>query len=1022
MKPLCLTIEAFGPFAGRETVDFRELGSNTLFLIHGKTGAGKTAILDALCFALFGDSTGGDRDGQAMRSHHAAPQQPTTITLDFALGSEVYRVQRSPEQERPKKRGEGFTRELQSAVLWRQSPTAPEHTVLAERWQKVTDAVEDLLGYSCEEFRQVVVLPQGRFRRLLVADSGERERILETLFRTEHYRRLERALSEKARELSGDANKAQTGRTTLLAQAGVEDADGLRVAIETLAVEFKQAVATATLCTKAAETAEKSASLARLHVSLREVLAAAQRHHDSLVAQAQRRGRDRERLAAMRRATNLEGALETRDQRDKEASNAQRELGQGTQTAKHLVEENEAVRKRLEEVEVAAGELEALRNKRTALQDLVSKAADIEPFRKALADAEVLFADAKGGLSWGERTISSLEAKREALIENVQRCNALLDTLDLRKREVRDCEEAFSVRRELEGLRAARMMALVETGAAQKAEETARTSLGDCRTQLSRLQEAWNDGRAAALAATLAQGSACPVCGSCDHPTPAQSEDAVPTDAVLKEAARAVEEAEAVFEKQAAAQQEAFALTDAQKIRIDALQERTGGGVEQENLAVLEGALATARMRLAQAGRADSDLREFSASLERIETELAEERAEREANRAKHEQATTKVAHSRAQLALLEQNFPSEFRDTAVLGAAVHAAADAVASLESGLSLARSNAVKAGELAVQAQAVARELARTAKRASELYQEQRATFVAALAGAQFESEEQFIAARAAGGELDALEAELERYAADLAGAVDRLERARQGTVDVPEVIDLARVETDSRAASEARDQGTAAAGRLEQRLHELKKVSETIEKLDRETDQLRSRYAVVGRVAEVAAGKGANTRGIPFQRFVLAALLDDVLVAASARLRIMSNHRYVLRRSEERGSRVRTTGLELVVFDAYTGQDRPVATLSGGEGFLASLALALGLSDVVQSYSGGIRLDTIFVDEGFGTLDPESLDLAMRALTDLQIGGRLVGVISHVPDLRERIGARLEVLAASDGSHTRFHCS
>jgi exonuclease SbcC len=330
--------------------------------------------------------------------------------------------------------------------------------------------------------------------------------------------------------------------------------------------------------------------------------------------------------------------------------------------------------------------------------------------------------------------------------------------------------------------------------------------------------------------------------------------------------------------------------------------------------------------------------------------------------------------------------------------------------------------VKAGELAVQAQAVARELARTAKRASELYQEQRATFVAALAGAQFESEEQFIAARAAGGELDALEAELERYAADLAGAVDRLERARQGTVDVPEVIDLARVETDSRAASEARDQGTAAAGRLEQRLHELKKVSETIEKLDRETDQLRSRYAVVGRVAEVAAGKGANTRGIPFQRFVLAALLDDVLVAASARLRIMSNHRYVLRRSEERGSRVRTTGLELVVFDAYTGQDRPVATLSGGEGFLASLALALGLSDVVQSYSGGIRLDTIFVDEGFGTLDPESLDLAMRALTDLQIGGRLVGVISHVPDLRERIGARLEVLAASDGSHTRFHCS
>jgi exonuclease SbcC len=193
----------------------------------------------------------------------------------------------------------------------------------------------------------------------------------------------------------------------------------------------------------------------------------------------------------------------------------------------------------------------------------------------------------------------------------------------------------------------------------------------------------------------------------------------------------------------------------------------------------------------------------------------------------------------------------------------------------------------------------------------------------------------------------------------------------------------------------------------------------VTKADEQLTEQGADYAVIGRVAQVAAGRDANLRGIPFQRYVMAALLDDVLGVASARLRLMSNGRYELRRSEDRGSRRSTTGLDLLVSDSYTGTERAASTLSGGESFLASLALALALGDVVQSYAGGIRLETLLIDEGFGTLDTEALDLAMKALTSLQAGGRLIGVISHVRELRDQITTRLEIRPSSKGSTAHF---
>ncbi|MFZ2088110.1 MAG: AAA family ATPase, partial [Desulfobaccales bacterium] len=231
MKPLKLTMQAFGPYAGEEVVDFRDLEQRSFFLIHGPTGSGKTSVLDGICFALYGETSGRERDGRFMRSHHSGPEEPTEVTLDFSIGNEVYRVTRSPEQERPRKKGSGATREKPRATLWRRTGLADdqqEGTVLAAQWSRVTASVETLLGFQSDQFRQVVMLPQGQFRRFLLADSREREEILEVLFQTEIYRRIQEALKQSAKEIQERLVRQEHQRKFLFDQAQAESQEELR--------------------------------------------------------------------------------------------------------------------------------------------------------------------------------------------------------------------------------------------------------------------------------------------------------------------------------------------------------------------------------------------------------------------------------------------------------------------------------------------------------------------------------------------------------------------------------------------------------------------------------------------------------------------------------------------------------------------------------------------------------------------------------------------------------------------------
>ncbi len=872
MKPLAVTMQAFGPYAGVQTLDFGDLHGAGFFLITGPTGAGKTTVLDAMSFALYGDTSGGSeseggRSGAAMRSDHAQPGTLTRVIFDFSIGSDLFRVERLPEQQRPKLRGGGTTTQLQEATMWRlrraeDDALAEDGAPLASGWTSVKAKAEDVLGFRGEQFRQVVMLPQGRFQQLIEADSNEREHILRALFDTGHYAAIELALKDEAAALRRGSQTVGTQRDEVLRQAESGSADDLRDRCARLTVDAGDAAQAA----GAAETADRAAQ--RLLAEGREAAA-----------------RLGERAAAGAHVDQLAA-------RDADI---------------------ETVRGELEAARRAAGLADVAREAEAAEADLSGARCAADSTRAAADEAAAALVVARANLE--------LEASRGAAREQAAAEVRRLEGFVVRAGGIATAREALE-------------KATTQTATLHRDVAAADLSWRVARDRLRILEAAWQESQAGLLARSLVDGLPCPVCGSTEHPAPAALTPAAPAEDDVDAARVAVEEALERRDALRASLQAASAALAA----AEALAGERAAGVPPE-LAGQE-ALDTV---LGEARLAESDLRR---ALERAESEA-------------------------------------------------HAAAIAATGREAKRTSAAASLADAELKALEASA------RLAER---------------LAEAGFADEAARKDAHRDPSVTEQLQTLVSGHAQGTLQAAERLrlaELAAQGLA-APDLglleADAQTCEATARTSREAEISLRGAAAAAERQLARL-------DELAAEAAGLEARYEIIGQLADVANRR--NDRSLSFQSYVLGAFLDDVLVAASARLRTMSKSRYALERTEERSGRRLAAGLGLLVYDAWTGVARPVNTLSGGEKFMAALSLALGLAEVVQAHAGGIRLETVFVDEGFGSLDDESLDLAISSLMSLNEGGRLVGIISHVSELRERVDARLEVSAGKSGSSARF---
>lgn len=1049
MKPLVLELKAFGPFAGCQRIDFGELGEKSFFLIHGPTGSGKTSILDGIAFALYGDSSGGERDGRQMRSHHADAATLTEVSLDFALGDARYRVRRVPEQMRPARRGGGETKQNPLAELWRldspadapaeaqaqrESATADGAAAassplgakpLAAGWSDVTRQIVALLGFESRQFRQVIMLPQGRFREFLTVGTPERERILQTLFGTEIYRRAEDALKDAARALEREAETVRARRQALLDQAEVADEAALSVRVDAQQAAVAAAQAVEQTATQAALAAEKALTDARLVAErFAEADAARVGHAELLAAQPAWALRRTELAAAQTAATLLPLAEAASDARRQHAAEAQRQQAltaalndarrQQAAAAAALAGE-EAKAPQRAQASARCGELDALAERVSALAAL----------RGELAAATTTSEQAQTMLAarrQAARQALEAQAAAQSALQQAQLAAATL--AGVQAEDIR-LQALLALREDYARLGDAQARAQQELAQKTQALAQAEAARDAARAQRESIAAAWLAGQAARLAQSLHAGEPCPVCGAREHPAPAGAaahgqsgdlfaEPATPVtlvgdselqaaDAALADGERCHSEAQ---RDQLAAQQ-SVALNTA---RLADLARALGAA------AGLRADAAAVRSKLAATSATAATLPALTLALSQADGQrLAAENAQTAAESAA-QAAQSRQAQLAGQFAERSAGIPEALLVPGALAAAQTQARQQLAALEQSLAVATQAARAAGEALASAQARQGESAQALTRLAQAAGEREQEFAARVLAAGFADAAAWSAARRDAATTAALENALRSNDAALAAASERLLRASAAVEGCtrPALPALQEAHDAARAQQLA---ATRAARDAQALLANSRQFAATLASLAGEHAALEARYGVLRQVADTASGN--NPQRLSFQRYVLATLLEQVLVATTQRLARMSRGRYEMRRREAPVDQRSAAGLDLEVFDQHTGSTRAVATLSGGESFLASLALALGLSDVVQAAAGGIRLDAIFVDEGFGTLDPEALDAAIRALKDLQQAGRMVGIISHVAELKEWIDARLEVLPSPRGSVARF---
>ncbi|MFE6911158.1 AAA family ATPase [Streptomyces erythrochromogenes] len=990
-----LAVTAFGPFAAPQEVDFDALSGAGIFLLHGPTGAGKTSVLDAVCYALYGSVPGARQaPGTSLRSDHAAAGTPTEVTLELTAGGRRLEITRRPEQERPKKRGTGTTKD--KAQSWLREHTGEGWEALSRSHQEIGEEIEQLLGMSREQFCQVVLLPQGEFARFLRADEAARGRLLGRLFDTRRFAAVETLLGERrraaeARVRAGDEKVLHTAQR--LAQAAGDSADlrawplpghqpgdpGLAGAVRAWAAVARSSARERLDVAEYALAAVESrhAAARRAADDARELDRLQRRHAETtrraaLLAEAEpERERVRGLLDGARRGALVAPALELRGA----ASSAHLAAAHAETAARSELppplreagtEQLATVEQRLRE---ELGALGAAHRTEQRSAEIGRERADLERESRAAEEQHQESAE------WLERW----EETRTALQERA-------DT----------AQQAATLAEQLAGrLEPARM----NLSAARRRDEfaadaeRAEAELLDLREESAAARESWLElkearlrGIAAELAEALVAGEACTVCGSAEHPAPARPAPGH-VDRAAEDAAHAAfeeaEQARAAVERRLAAAREAraeaaSAAGDATTAELLALTADLSTRHAAAHTAAA--GLHAAREQLARAEREHS-----ARSADRLD---AETRAAARASR--REALDREQASLEAELALVRRDAPTVAARARTLEDRVRIVAGAAACL-----------------------------RRAETAAARLKEADDQLADAAFKAGFDTIEAAADAVLPEYERTALQHRIDAWQTEEALLADRL--GESGTAEAAALPPAAPDAAEAyavRAAAKLRTAGSACdAARV--RCTELDRLSRQMEQELRALGPLREAYDRVARLAGLTAGTSAdNERRMRLEAYVLAARLEQVAAAATVRLLRMSGGRYTLVHSDARAGGRGRSGLGLHVVDAWTGSERDTATLSGGETFFASLALALGLADVVTDEAGGTRLDTLFIDEGFGSLDDQALDEVLDVLDSLRERDRSVGIVSHVADLRTRVQAQLEIVKQRGGSVVR----
>ena len=918
MRPLKLTMSAFGPYAGRVHLDLESLGNSGLYLITGDTGAGKTTIFDAITFALFGEASGNNRESSMLRSKYADPDTPTEVELVFSYDGQVYTVKRSPGYMRRKTRGEGFTVQNPQAQL-----TYPDGRVVTKQGD-VNRSIQDILHVNRDQFSQIVMIAQGDFLKLLLADTATRIGIFREIFHTGFFDRLQNALKDQASNLNKEYSNVKLSIRQYIdgilcdpddvRSLDVEEAKNGRM----LTVDVLALISTL-LDQDSTAASDLDAALALLEKKIEDNTAS--------LAKAEEKKKTKEALdrAKIRAKEEMTALADFAKKLDEEKAK-QPEI----ETRKKQIIEIEAQYQDYRLLDQINGEISRL--EKSLQSDRQQQAAQGQAI-SALSDEIAGWKKELQSLESAGASYEKLLHEQESLLVEKESLEVLmndLSQLQLLESQLRDARESFL-------------------------QAQARAEKDDLQYQT--LNRIFLSEQAGILADTLADGAPCPVCGSTEHPKKAVKSNHAPTEKELNAAKKA---ADASARAAADASTDASLLNGRAETNREAVRRAAGSLLERTEEDFSDSAAVSAAV--------SEKIAMLSAQAAVVEASILTE--EKNLNRKQ----------------LIERQIPEKEASLREKEAALAALANRISASSASLGEKQAQAVQAASrLRFHGRAEAEDAVKALRRTVE-------------------------SAQSALERAEADHSACEKNLLALQGQIRQL----SGAVTEEDFGDLSVLEQTKLDLSVRKRAILEQQKVLHTRMETNRRAAENLSKKVREISVLEEKQRWLNALSDTANGQINTKEKVKLETYVQMTYFDRIIDRANTRLMIMTGGQYELKRREEAASKTSQSGLDLDVVDHYNGSLRSVKSLSGGESFMASLSLALGLSDEIQSSAGGIKLDTMFVDEGFGSLDGESLQQAMQALASLSSGNRLVGIISHVTELKERIDKQIIVTKEKTG--------
>ncbi|MBD7915826.1 AAA family ATPase [Clostridium sp. Sa3CUN1] len=1035
-----LIVSAFGPYATEQELDFESfLSDKNMFVITGNTGAGKTTIFDAINFVLYGEASGSERDGKSLRSDFAEPSTKTEVKLWFSLRGKEYYIKRSPQYFRPKQKGEGFTESKAEAEL-----IYDDKTITGSK--EVTRQVEEILGITSDQFKQLVMIPQGEFKKLLNSDSDKKEEIFRKIFGTKIFSDIQQNIKNEANNLKKSIEEVLRDRENRIRSFKLRKDDTLLRAlilnkdlnVELILEEFNKSIERDKEEEKALkekndnlklklETLSKELVLGKEVNKKLETLERYRKDFEELNALKEEFKLKEEELKYAKKAVTALNYEEKYNEKNKALIRIKNNLSASIERVNKLKIDLEKAEENFKK-EV---EKEPLKNELTKKLDEIIGLKDKTLIYKENSEKLTLLKVSYGKI---KERIEKIKKEIEENSKLVVKINDEIAIIQNLKEEASKLNiEELNYKNKEEKLNSLKLSLNKLTNELLKEEklkndyEVLNNIYINKRNIYEALDESFRRNLAGILAKDLEEGKECPVCGSKAHPKVAILENKdISEDEVKK----------AKLEEEKSRKDMEASLTSLTKIKaeIDSLKNDNINKLFNEIFNEELGDIALNLEKVCEElNYTSKTLNSITLKKKEMESRILkeEELKNKKINSENLNDALRKELENKSEELLLREgevktqeanlnNIVNDFKGNIKTIEELNLEEK---DINNNLKILKEAYEKSEAYFKNVQSIfdkengnKETLENMKKEANRERESALVEFKEKVLSLGFKDYKDYISKRKKENEIELIEEEIKKYNLNLSNSHKLYSLSLEECKDL-KIIDIALIEASIKEVNKESEDINNLIKEVYSKIDQNSKTLETCLEFNKKIVQEEEKYKTIGRLSKII--NGDNPRKISFERYVLAAYFEDIISAANIRFSKMTNSRFELLRKEELGDKRKGQGLDLEVFDNYTGKSRDVKTLSGGESFKASLAMALGLADVVQRYSGGIQLDTIFIDEGFGTLDPESLDIAIDCLIDLQDNGRVVGVISHVQELKDRIDVKLEVTSTNKGSKAEF---